>query len=125
MSHSQKTNNMPPAFTEYWNTHRERLLREDPEYSEALNSYAMKSGADWLLFGIPVVAGIVAMQMLPVQHELLRFGLSVVVTIIAFAISVYIKSVTSPHRPLSDIEKDVRERVYLKWKTTNIKSNQK
>ena len=77
----------------------------------------MKSGADWLLFGIPVVAGIVAMQLLPFESELLRFGTSVLITIIAFVISVYIKSVISPHRALSDIEADVRRRAYEQWKS--------
>jgi len=116
---------MEPAFKEYWNTNRDRLLREDPEYDEALKSYGMKSGADWILFGIPVVAGIVAMQMLPVQHELLRFALSVVITIVAFVISVFVKSATSPHRALSDIENDIRERVYSEWKKEKLNTKQK
>ena len=106
---------METDFNDYWKIHRDRLLREDPEYSEAIQSYAMKSGADWLLFGLPVVAGIVAMQVLPIAHELLRFALSVVITIIAFAISVYIKSLINPHRSLSDIEKDVKARTLEKW----------
>jgi len=30
--------------------------------------YKMKSGADWILFGIPVVAGIVSFDYLPIEH---------------------------------------------------------
>lgn len=114
---TMKEDTLDPAFTGYWTIHRDRLLREDSEYSAALESYAMKSGADWLLFGIPVVAGIVAMQLLPFESELLRFGTSVLITLIAFVISVYIKSVLSPHRALSDIEADVRRRAYEQWKS--------
>ena len=46
---TMKEDTLDPAFTEYWTIHRDRLLREDSEYSAALESYAMKSGADWLL----------------------------------------------------------------------------
>ena len=66
---TMKEDTLDPAFTEYWTIHRDRLLREDSEYSAALESYAMKSGADWLLFGIPVATGIVCVEMLPISSE--------------------------------------------------------
>ena len=109
---------MNKEFEEYWKLNRDRLLREDAEYKAALESYGMKSGADWLLFGIPVVAGIVSMQTLPLRHELLRFAVSVIITIVAFVISVYIKSLTNPHRSLSEIEKDVYEKTLKNWNDT-------
>ena len=72
----------------------------------------MKSGADWLLFGIPVVAGIVSMQYIPLQHELLRWVASILITIVVFALCVYVKSLTNPHRAIEDIENDVKRRAY-------------
>lgn len=88
---------------------RKRLLAENREYQQTLEGYKMKSGADWLLFAIPVVAGIVSYNYIPIANELLRWLATVGVTIIVFAICVFIKSTTIPGRTLEEIEKDVKE----------------
>ncbi len=64
-------------------------------YELCTMDYKMKSGADWILFGIPVVAGIVSFDYLPIEHELLKWLASAGITILCFAISVWIKEVIS------------------------------
>ncbi|MBR4389781.1 MAG: hypothetical protein IKT00_11455 [Prevotella sp.] len=96
-----------------WMRERKRLLSENKEYQQTLDGYKMKSGADWLLFAIPVVAGIVSYNYIPIANELLRWLATVGVTIIAFAICVFIKSTTIPGRTLEEIENEVKSQ-YLR-----------
>ena len=97
-------------FEEKWLEERERLLKNDDEYQKALSEYKMTSGSDWLLFAIPVVGGIVSMNYIRVESELLKLVLAAVFAAIAFVVCVYVKSLTVGSRPLSDIEKDIKER---------------
>ena len=98
--------------------HKHRLLMEDREYKEAVGTYEIKSGADWLLFGIPVAAGIVSVEYIPISHELLRWIVSILITVVVFVACVYVKSLSNPHRAISDIEADVKRRAYQKYLDT-------
>ncbi|MBR6978633.1 MAG: hypothetical protein IKH88_02225 [Prevotella sp.] len=98
------------VFENWWQTNKQTALAEDREYREAIETYKMKSGADWLLFGIPVVTGIICVQSLPISHEILRWVASIAITVVVFVICVYVKSLSHPHRPISDIEADVKKR---------------
>ena len=104
--------NYSEEFELKWLENKKRLLNEDPEYKKAVEAYQMKSGADWLLFGIPVVVGIVCMQIIPIQHEILLWVVSIAITILAFVLCVMVKSMMNPHRAIEDIEADVKERYY-------------
>ena len=99
-------------FESYWQAHKTSILMKDDEYREAVETYRISSGGDWLLFGIPVVAGIVSMQYIPITHEILRWAASILITIVVFAICVYVKSLSNPHRAISDIEADVKRKAY-------------
>lgn len=105
-------------FENWWLSSKQRVLAEDREYREAVETYKMKSGADWLLFGIPVVTGILCVQHLPIQHEILRWVASIAITVVVFAICVFFKSLSHPHRPISDIEADVKKRYWEKYLET-------
>ena len=98
--------------------YKHRLLMEDREYKEAVDTYQMKSGADWLLFGIPVVAGIVSVEYIPITHEVLRWIVSILIAVVVFVICVYVKSLSNPHRAIADIEADVKRRAYEKYVET-------
>ncbi len=99
-------------FEKHWQGHKTSILMQDDEYRAAVETYRMSSGSDWLLFGIPVAAGIVSMQYIPIERELLRWVASILITVVVFAICVYIKSLSNPHRAISDIEADVKKRAY-------------
>lgn len=105
-------------FDDWWIANKTWVLMEDREYREAVETYKMKSGADWLLFGIPLVAGIVSLNYLPIRHEVLKFLAAVAITIAVSVVCVYIKSLTNPHRAIADIEKDVRKRTLEEYEKT-------
>ncbi len=103
------------GFEEWWAANKLRMLNENQEYRDAVATYGMKSGADWLLFGIPVATGIVCIQGIPISNELLRWLVSFVITVVVFAICVYVKSLSNPHRPISEIEEDVKRDSYQRY----------
>ena len=114
-----------PRFEQLWQENKSRLLMEDEEYKSAISSYTMTSGADWLLFGIPVVAGIVSIEFIPISHEILRWIASILITIVVFAICVYVKSLNNPHRAVGDIESDIKKRAYEHYQKTGELPRQK
>lgn len=48
------------------------ILEKNDEYRHAKENFKIHSGADLILFGIPVVAGIVSINNVPLQNELLK-----------------------------------------------------
>lgn len=103
---------------ELWMRNRKQLLAESEEYKQTLDGYKMKTGADWILFAIPVVAGIVSFNYIPIANELLRWLASVGVTVMVFAVCVFIKSTTIPGRTLEEIEKDVKKHYFTQLDNT-------
>ena len=61
-------------FERLWYENKHRLLNNDREYREEVERYKMTSGADWLLFGIPAVVGIVSFEMITFESEMMRWG---------------------------------------------------
>lgn len=110
--------NKEKEFERYWLENKKRFLNEDQEYQDAIATYGMTSGADWLLFGIPVATGIVCVETLPFQSEILKWVVSVVITVVVFAVCVWVKSLSNPHRAIEDIEKDVKQRCYENYLKT-------
>ena len=67
------------------------------------------SGADLILFGIPVVAGIVSINNVPLQNELLKWIVSAVITIVCFALSVWVKSLITGMVSPDEVEQRLKE----------------
>lgn len=105
-------------FENWWLANKQQVLDEDREYHEVVESYKMKSGADWLLFGIPVLTGMLCVQFLPIHHEILLWVASIAITVVVFAVCVIVKSLSHPHRPISDIEADVKKRCLEEYERT-------
>lgn len=100
-------------FEAYWKANRLTILAHSDEYRRAKEEFKVHSGADLILFGIPVVAGIVTMNNLTVQNELLRWLISAAVTILCFAASVWIKSMITGTVSPDEVEmrlKDAKRR---------------
>lgn len=95
---------------ELWLKNKPRLLKEDAEYQEALQAFKMKSGADWLLFAIPVAAGIVFINSVPIHPEWLLWLCTVGVAVVIFAICVFVKSLSLSGKLPTEIEKDIKQR---------------
>ena len=104
---------------------KQRVLSEDREYSDAVGTYKMTSGADWLLFGIPVVTGTLCIEYVPIARAALRWVVSFLAAVLVSVACVYVKSLSNPHRPIGDIEADVKKRCLDEYRRTGVlgKSN--
>ena len=100
----------PSDFETWWQANRKRLLDADEEYQKTLESCKLKSGADWLLFAIPVVVAIVVLDWSPFKGEFLNWALGALAAIAAFVGCVAFKAHTSGYRSLGDIEADVKRK---------------
>lgn len=105
-------------FERLWMENKHRLLNGDREYQEVVDSYKMTSGADWLLFGIPVVVGVVSFEMLSFDREMFRWFVSAMITIATFVLSVFVKSLIVGGKSVSEIEDRIKSDCYQKYKET-------
>lgn len=92
-----------------WLKNRQRLLNADKEYKALTEGYRISSGADLLLFGLPVITGIVAVDTLPIESELFRWLATAGIVIAAFVLAVWVKSLILGSKSASDIEKRIKE----------------
>ena len=101
-------------FEIYWKENRESILSSSEEYRLAQENFKLKSGADWLLFGIPIVAGIVFMNNCNLGNELLGWLVSAIVTIACFAVCVWIKGLITGKGSPDEVEETIRNREKVK-----------
>lgn len=99
-------------FNSYWTENRERILQANADYVQAKDSFKMKSGADWLLWAIPVVVGILILENFTLLGELLRWVVSALATVVAFVVCVWVKSVTQGSRSPEEVEADIRRTLH-------------
>lgn len=85
------------------------ILEKNDEYRHAKENFKIHSGADLILFGIPVVAGIVSINNVPLQNELLKWIVSAVITIVCFALSVWVKSLITGTVLPDEVEQRLKE----------------
>ena len=111
-NHIQQQENMTEQeFETYWKQHRDEILRHDKDYTDAKENFKVHSGADLILFGLPVVAGIVFMNNVRIGNELLLWLLSAAVTVLVYAVCVWVKSMISGTGSPDEVERRVKERV--------------
>lgn len=96
-------------FDTYWKENRMTILEKNDEYRNAKENFKIHSGADLILFGIPVVAGIVSINNVPLQNELLKWIVSAVITIVCFALSVWVKSLITGTVSPDEVEQRLKE----------------
>lgn len=96
-------------FETYWKENRMVILDKNDEYHHAKENFKIHSGADLILFGIPVVAGIVSINNVPLQNELLKWIVSAVITIVCFALSVWVKSLITGTVSPDEVEQRLKE----------------
>ena len=103
-------------FERYWLINRKTLLSENKEYREIEESYRMHSGFDWLLWGLPAVAGLLAYRFVSLQSEILKWLVSALAVIVVFLLCVWIKSTISGLRSLDEVEKEIKAQAFEKFK---------
>lgn len=98
-------------FDTYWKEHRDSILSNDADYRRAKENFKMSNGADMLLWGIPIVAGIVFMNNMHFGNELLNWLASALVTIVCFALCVCVRSLATGSGSPDEVEEKIKERI--------------
>lgn len=98
-------------FEKYWQNNRLRLLEQNASYMNARNNYKITSGADWLLYAIPIATGIIVIDTCTITNELLKWITSAGVTILSFVVCVWIKTFYSDSSSILEIENEIKERL--------------
>lgn len=109
---------MEKDFEVLWKENRKHILESDPEYKKIVESYKMKSGADWLLFGIPVMAAIGILETSPFGRELFNWLAGVAAAVVTFAICVAVKSMITGNRSVSELEEDLKKHCHEHYMKT-------
>lgn len=110
---------MEDEFEMLWLEKRKQILAADEEYKKATESYKMTSGADWLLFGMPVVGAIIVLDGSFFSSEMVNWIVAAIVAIVMFVGAVFIKSLIVGGRPVSEIEADVKQRFREEYERTH------
>lgn len=97
-------------FETYWKAHRNEILNKDSDYIRAKEEFKMHNGADLLLFGLPIVAGIVFMNYIQFDREILSWLSSAAVTIITYVICVWVKGMISGVGSPDEVESRIKAR---------------
>lgn len=118
LSPLQPLSAMEEIFIQWWKENRVHLLKENPEYQRVLNDYKLKSGSDWLLFALPIVAGTGSFQYLHFRQEFLNYLVASLIAIVCFFLCAWIKALTNGNPSLADIEERLRQQHYEHWKRT-------
>lgn len=106
----QKNKRMEDKFEMLWLEKRKAILMGNEEYRKATEGYKMSSGADWLLFGMPIVAAIIVLDQSFFANEMLNWLLGAGVAAVMFVIAVAVKSFIIGARPVSEIEEEIKLR---------------
>ena len=105
-------------FEMLWLAKRKELLAADDEYRKATEGYKMTSGADWLLFGTPVVAAIVFLDYSPLGNEWFNWLAGAAIAVVLFVVAVYIKSVVNGTRSPVEVEEEIKRRCREQYEKT-------
>lgn len=98
-------------FETYWKQHRNEILSRNSEYIDAKEHFNIHNGADLILFGLPIVAGIVFLNNINISNEILTWILSAFVTILTYALCVWIKSAITGTKSPDEVEQTIKERL--------------
>lgn len=99
-------------FERYWTENREKILNANSEYIKVRDSYKSLSGADYLLYAIPVVAGIVFMDSCKfIEQELLKWFAGALVVIVCFVLCVWVKVLISGNNPPLEVENKIKSQL--------------
>lgn len=112
------TDTMEDKFEMLWLEKRKAILQQNDEYRKATEGYKISSGADLLLFGLPVVAAIVVIDQSFVANEMLNWLLGAGVAGVMFVLAVVVKTLINGSRPVSEIEADVKARCRKQYDET-------
>lgn len=101
----------PEDFEEYWKQHEQQLISLAPKVlkEERKNNGKMNTMGDWLLFIIPLFAGIGFMNTKLIGSEMVNLIVGLVIVVVCFGIAMMIRPYVTGKRSIADIDRDIKD----------------
>lgn len=116
-------NKYPKEFEEYWKQHELQLINVSPKVlqEERKNSGKMNTAGDWLLFVIPLIAGIGFINTKLIANEMLNLICGMVIVVICFALEMLIRPYVTGKRSVAEIDQDIKDYFFAVYEKDGIK----
>ncbi|MCI7652752.1 MAG: hypothetical protein PUJ13_10650 [Bacteroidales bacterium] len=112
-------------FEELWSSKpfKDWMAAAPSRFQEQLRrSKGMNTAGDWLAL-VPIALVIVYMDRIPVDNELLRFGIAALAILAWFVVWELIKPYVTNKRSESEIRDEVRQYFHQEWKAGRLRKD--
>lgn len=105
-------------FEAYWKANGQSLIEAAPPVlsDERKNNGKMNTAGDWLLFIIPLVAGIGFMNAKLIESEMVNLIVGLAIVVVCFGIAMMIRPYVTGKRSIADIDADIKDYFYAIYK---------
>lgn len=99
-------------FEQLWDEQKYVYLQADEGWQRVKESYKMRTWSDYVLFAVPLVVGVLALDFVNVEREFLRWALCAVAVLVAFVVCTWLKTAFGGAESAVDVERRVKERCF-------------
>ncbi len=105
-------------FEAYWKANEQSLIAAAPSVlgEERKNNGKMNTAGDWLLFIIPLVAGIGFMNSNLIESEMVNLIVGLAIVVVCFGIAMMIRPYVTGKRSIADIDAEIKDYFYAIYK---------
>ncbi len=109
-------------FEDYWKAHEQSLIEAAPPVlrEERKNNGKMNTAGDWLLFIIPLVAGVGFMNAKLIESEMVNLIIGLAIVVACFGIAMAIRPYITGKRSIADIDADIKDYFYTVYNDKGI-----
>lgn len=115
---------MEKEFEEFWKRNQQMLIERAPQHlkDERANTGKMNTAGDWILFIVPVAMMIIFTDHGFFRNEMVNFIVGVLIGIVGFALSMFVKPYVTGKRNVVDIDADIKQHFYQIYKNKGLDS---
>lgn len=113
---------MEKEFEDYWRDHKDTLILHAPKalLQERQRNTKMNTPGDWLLFILPIIVMLGFFDSHFIENNVVNGIVTVVLGIIAFAVSELLKPYVTKKRSLEEIDEDIKQYFYAVYQEKGL-----
>lgn len=113
---------MEKEFEDYWRDHKDTLILHAPKalLQERQRNTKMNTPGDWLLFILPIIVMLGFYDSHFIENNVVNGIVTVVLGIIAFAVSELLKPYVTKKRSLEEIDEDIKQYFYAVYQEKGL-----
>ena len=104
----------PKEFEKYWSENRDAIIKSAPCVlrEERANNGKMNTAGDWLLFIVPMLAGIGFFNTKLITSEMVNFLVGLAIVVVCYVVVMLIRPYVTGKRSIADIDADIKAYAY-------------